>query len=76
MDANEIKNKVEQLAKQIEDYDIGAKVTGEQYEHERRIGTLGHALETKKFINIYLSQGRQIRSSMIRDLETALEATK
>ena len=76
MNTNEIETKIELLEKQIEKYDIMAIVTGDQYEHERRISTLGRAIETKKFIKIFLSQGRQIKNGMIRDLETSLEATK
>ena len=76
MDTNEIQTKLELLEKQLENYSVDTVVTGEQYEHERRISTRGHALETKKFINIYLSQSRQIKNGMIHDLETALEATK
>jgi len=76
MNTNAIETKIELLERQIEKYDILAIVTGDQYEHERRISARGHAIETKKFIKIYLSQGRQIKNGMVRDLEIALEATK
>ena len=76
MDTNEIQNKLETLKSQLEKYDIDAVVTGEQYEHENRSERKAQARETVKFIGIYLSQGRQIKAGLLRDLEAALEATK